>query len=292
LSPIAVGLVLVSTFMHAGWNLLAFHRRSEGVFISRMLAVTALVGLAPAAISEYLARSIPSHAWVCVAASGTCCGVYYFCLVRAYGSGDFTIVYPVARALPVLLVAFGDVLLGRQPTPLGWLGMSLVAGGCRLAPLRSMGDMSLRRDLKRSIVWIVRTALGTVGYSLFDKSAADVVLSGPATAARYCYVFCAVSWLAHAVLRAAFETNRRASGRTGWTAPALGTVLNFGAYWLVLWAYQFPGQASYVVAFRQFSIVIGVLVAFSVFKESGRAIRLTGTALILTGLIFIGLWGA
>jgi len=291
LSSIVIALVFISTFMHAGWNLLARRRKSEGIFFNRMLALTALAGLVPAAISEGLTRSISAEAWACVAASGTCCGVYYFCLARAYGSADFTIVYPVARALPVLLVALGDVLLGRQPTPLGWLGMALVAGGCLFAPLHSFKGFALRRYLNRSSVWILLTALGTVGYTLFDKSAAEVVLSGPATAARYCYVFFAVSWLAHASLRWAFDRGRRPGGRIGWVAPAFGSALNFGAYWLVLWAYQFPGQASYVFAFRQFSIVIGVVLAFAIFKETGRAVRLIGTALILAGLILIGLWG-
>ena len=41
----------------------------------------------------------------------------------------------------------------------------------------------------------------------------------------------------------------------------------------------------------QFSIVIGVVLAFAIYKEPGKAIRLAGTGLILAGLIVIGLWG-
>lgn len=68
-------------------------------------------------------------------------------------------------------------------------------------------------------------------------------------------------------------------------------VLSFGAYWLILWAYQLSPQASYIVAFRQFSIVIGSLMAFLIYKEKGVGIRLTGAVLITTGLVLIGVWG-
>ena len=66
---------------------------------------------------------------------------------------------------------------------------------------------------------------------------------------------------------------------------------NFGAYWLVLWAYQLAQRAGYVVAFRQFSIVIGVALAFAVFREKGFAVRLTGALLITVGLVLIALRG-
>jgi len=71
----------------------------------------------------------------------------------------------------------------------------------------------------------------------------------------------------------------------------LAAVLSFGAYWLILWAYQLSPYASYIVAFRQFSIVIGAVLAFVIYKEKGIAIRLTGASLITTGLLVIALWG-
>lgn len=76
-----------------------------------------------------------------------------------------------------------------------------------------------------------------------------------------------------------------------WDKPALAALLNFGAYWLVLWAYQLSRRAGYVVAFRQFGIIIAVLVAFAVFREQGKSVRLTGTLLITAGLALIAIWG-
>jgi hypothetical protein len=56
MNPFAVVLVLVSTFMHAGWNLLARYQRSEAIFFNRMLTVVVVVGFAPGVLSEALAH--------------------------------------------------------------------------------------------------------------------------------------------------------------------------------------------------------------------------------------------
>lgn len=291
MTPFAILLVLGSTFMHAGWNLLARRERAEATFMGRMLIVVVGVGFLPAIVSETLVRSLPPRAWACVLGSGVACGLYYFFLARAYASSDFTIVYPLARALPVLLVGIADVFRGRYPTLFGWLGLLLVVIGCLLTPLLSFRDLRLSRYLNRTNLWILFTALGTVGYTLLDKIASEVVLPGPATAARYGYIFFVISYLAYALLLNRFKGQSKESNAVGWRDPIIGAGFNFGAYWLVLWVYQFTHRASYVVAFRQFSIVIGVLVAFAVYRERGKAVRLTGTFLITTGLVIIALWG-
>lgn len=284
-------IVLVSCFMHAGWNLLARGQRSETNFIWRMLLVTALIGLLPAVASELVTRSIAIEAWLCVVGSGICCGVYYISLARAYCSSDFTVVYPVARSLPVLLVAMGDLTRGKWIAPIGWLGMVLVVFGCFLAPLHSFRDFRARRYLNQAVFWMVLTALGTTGYTLLDKIASELVMRGPATAARYGYFFFLIAYAVYAAVVKMFRTEDADSNLIGWRSPILAALLNFGAYWLVLWAYQLSQLAGYIVAFRQFSVVIGVILAFVIYKEKGLSVRLTGTVLISIGLVLISVWG-
>ena len=290
MNSFVIGLVLISTVMHAGWNLLARGRRCEAAFFRRMLLVSVTIGLVPAVVSELLANSISTTAWLCLIGSGVCCGVYYFALARAYGASDFTVVYPVARALPVILVGLGDVLRGNVLTAAGWGGMLMVVAGCALCPLRSFRELSLRRYATRAIGYVLLTALATVGYTLFDKVASESLAQSPATASRYCYFFFASSWLFYEALLRLFGGAEGAE-RLGWRLPALGALLNFGAYWLVLWAYQLTTRAGYIVAFRQFSIVIGVVLAFAIYKERGRGVRLTGSLVTTAGLVVIALWG-
>ena len=139
---------------------------------------------------------------------------------------------------------------------------------------------------------MVLTALGTVGYTLLDKIASESIQQGPATAARYGYMFFLVSCGVYTAFLRIFRTGKQSSNPVGLGIPTLAACLNFGAYWLVLWAYQLSRQASYIVAFRQFSIVIGVVLAFIIYKEKGLAVRLTGMFVLTSGLILIGLWGS
>src|SRR3970040_1942761 len=100
---ILVGLVLLSAFMHAGWNLLVRERRGSEIFLY-MTGLVAALGVGPAIALEFLGEPIPARAWAYLLAGAAFQGAYFLGLSRGYRSGDFTVVYPVARALPVLLV--------------------------------------------------------------------------------------------------------------------------------------------------------------------------------------------
>lgn len=293
MSVFVVVIILISTFAHAGWNLLARNQRDDESFFSRMLLIIVAVGFLPAVSSEILVRSITLKAWLCVLGSGLFCGFYYFYLARSYKSLDFTTVYPIVRSLPILLIALGDVLRGRYPTPIGWLGMLLVTSGCFFAPLNSIRDFAIiRKYFNKKILWMSFAAVGTVGYTLLDKIASEVVKRGPATAARYGYMFFLISWLSYNMFHSIFKEEKESLDLIGWKIPFFASLLNFGAYWLVLWAFQLTRYASYITAFRQFSIVIGVILAFTIYKEKGLFVRLTGTFLITSGLVLIVLWGS
>ena len=291
MSSSVIAIVLISTVLHAAWNLLGRRQRNEVAFFRRMLIVVAVVGLLPAATSEILVRSLTPRAWACVIGSGICIGIYFYALAHAYERADFTVVYPVARALPVLVVALADLLRGRPVTPFGWLGMALVVGGCFLAPLHSFGEFHLRRYVHRAGLWMVVAALGTAGYSILDKIAAEAVERAPATAARYGYVQYLVGCILYCAMYHGARGGARDHRAAGWLYPAIGAICTFGGYWLVLWAFQLSSHASYIVAFRQFSIVLGVVLAFVLYREGGRFVRITATLLITAGLIFIGVWG-
>ncbi len=288
MTSLAMILIFPSTFMHAGWNLLARKHRAEENFFGRMLALTAAIGLVPTIWSEVVTQSITPKAWLCVVGSGFFCGLYFYFLARSYKVADFTTVYPLARALPVLLVGAGDILRGIPPTFTGWIGIFLVFLGCIFSPAYSFRIPSIRSYLTKANLMILATALGTVGYTLLDKIASEVIQQGPATAARYGYVFLAIAFVTYTVTLRLFRIRGESKNSSGWPILLLAACLNFGSYWLVLWAYQLSQRASYVLSFRQFSIVIGVIMAFAIYKESGKLVRLTAVLFITAGLLMIG----
>ena len=291
MNPLAVLLILISTFFHAGWNLLTRSQRAEHAFLLRTLWLSAGIALVPAILGLALAEPFPVRVWWCVLGSGTCIGVYFFSLARAYGTGEFTVVYPIARALPVVLVAFGDLVRGRLPTSWGWTGMLLVVLACVLLPTHSLRTFSRRTYLNRSFLWIVLTALGTVGYTLIDKLAAEAVKAGPVSAITYGAILYILGAVVYSLCVWVLGRPEEDAQSVGWKRPLLAAVLTFGSYGLVLWAYQLVRHAGYVVAFRQFSIVLGVAVALIWFKEKGAAIRLSATCVMVAGLVLIALLG-
>jgi drug/metabolite transporter (DMT)-like permease len=291
MTPFVILIVIISAFMHAGWNLMARYQGSERDFYLKMLATILVVGLVPAVVSEYLTRSMTTVAWLCVVGSGIGAAVYLFFLAVAYESSDFTIVYPVVRALPVVFVAMSDVLRGRYLTPAGWLGVLLVATGVLFVPLQSFKDISIKKYFNRTSLWMLLAAAGMVCYTLLDKIAAETVQQSAATAARYGYFYFVVSFFPYLVL---LKYVKRVGGKiepTSWKLAIPAGLISFAAYWLILWAYQLVPYAGYIVAFRQFSIVIGAVLAFLIYKERGVAVRLTGAFLIASGLVFIAVWG-
>ncbi len=284
-------IILVSTFMHAGWNLLARYSRSETTFYKKMLVTTTIVGLVPAVWSEVLTRSMTPLAWICVTGSGFSAAVYFLGLARAFESSDFTIVYPVARSLPVIFVAFIDVLRGRHLTSFGWVGILLVVAGCVLVPTKSLKDIKISNYFNRTSLWMLLAAMGTVGYTLLDKIAAETLQQGPDTAARYGYFYFTISFLPYLLFMRLFKPKTARPPTNDWKLAIPAAVLGFSAYWLILWAYQLTPNASYIVAFRQFSIVIGAILAFIIYKEGGVKMRLSGAMLITSGLVLIAGWG-
>jgi drug/metabolite transporter (DMT)-like permease len=177
-------------------------------------------------------------------------------------------------------------------TVFGWLGVVLVAAGCVLVPLKSFRDIQWKHYFNRASIWILVTAAGMVVYTLLDKIAAEVITQGPATAARYGYFYFMFTIPPYFGLMKLYKQPfREKSGVKEWMLVLIGSVFGFGAYWLVLWAYQLSPYASYIVAFRQFSIVIGAVLAFIIYKEGGVKVRLTGALTITLGLVLIGVWG-
>ena len=263
-----LSLILLSTLLHASWNLLAHARRGDTTLFVRANLLVGLAGLGPVLWLEFTGDPFPAAIWPLLLATGLFQAVYFLGLTMGYRAGEFSVVYPVARALPVLALAFVDIARGRPPSLLGWVGMGLVTAGCLLAPLSSLRTVSRERYLNRTIFWVLVTAAGTVGYSGVDKVALEMLRPGLFSALRYGVLQWLLTvpflWLG---LRYVARLPMTVGSQRDWRRAALATLFISSAYTLILWVYQMIPQASYVVALRQFSIVIGVIAAIVIFHE-------------------------
>jgi len=72
------------------------------------------------------------------------------------------------------------------------------------------------------------------------------------------------------------------------SAAATGVAIII-AYGLVLLAYGFADNVGYVVAFRQLSLPMGTILAVFLLKERVTTAGLAGTAMIVVGLVMVGI---
>ena len=291
MTSLTIELIFISAFFHAGWNLLARSQRAEHTLLQRALWLAAAFGLPLAIICLASGHTLPGRAWVCALLTAAVFGVYFLGLARAYGSGDFTVVYPISRGLPILVVGLGDVLRGHSPTGLGWLGMACVAAACAMMPLHSFRNISIKHYANRNMLWIGTTAAAVVAFTLIDKVGSEAVPQGPASAAIYNGIIYSGGAVMFTILVKLFGMPTENRESVGWWRPALAALATFASYFLILWSYQLADHAGYVVALRQFSIVIGVVIGIVWFREKGAAIRISAACLMLLGMLLVTVFG-
>ncbi|WP_444921058.1 EamA family transporter [Microbulbifer sp. CnH-101-G] len=295
ISLTAASLVLISAFLHAGWNLLGKSRTPSPAFFC---IATLSVGLLLLPLCFWVltqADALPRAFWLLLLVSGFFQMIYMGGLALAYQRADIGLVYPIARALPVLLVALATALLGQVLPWLAWLGMLLVTIGCLLVPLVYFRQWHWSVYWRADCAWALVAALGTVGYSLADKGALlflEEALDGAVTPPMMAYGYLGMQFFVSGLWLLCGCLSRAGRGQllTSLGDLKLGvlTGLMMGAtYGLVLLAMAMTENVSYVVALRQLSIPLGVGFAIWLLGEPAHRPQLLGVGLVCAGLIAV-----
>src|SRR3989442_7144099 len=185
---------------------------------------------------------------------------------RALASGDFSLVYPIARGLGVGLVPVGAfVLLGERLSTLGASGVGLVvlgivlanaaAGGLRRRPGAGKGTSA-----GKGTGWAVVTGVTVATYSLVDKVGVTHLHPLPYLA----LMGAGISLLLLPSVRRTAALRREWT--LNWPTILVAACLNLTSYLLVLFAFRLS-KAAYVVAARETSIVFSVLIGGIWFGE-------------------------
>lgn len=128
-------LVVLASFIHASWNLLAKRAASAGPIFVCVCNLISCVAYAPWVL-WVLARGDVVWSWAGVGfilLSGLIHLAYNLCLQRGYQLADLSVVYPVARGSGPMLSTIGAFLiLGETPSGAGLIGLGLVVGGIML----------------------------------------------------------------------------------------------------------------------------------------------------------------
>ncbi len=297
----AVVLVTVSAFVHAFWNLLGKRQNPSTAFFFVATAFAALC-LSPLLLIYHAAFSaIPPRVWVWIGLTSIFELIYYIGLAGAYRHGDLSVAYPLARALPVILVAVltTTLSLGKPLSLVGVGGILLVAIGCLLLPIRSLRQINMSTSLFICCLLAGLAALGTTGYTLVDNQALADLQAAPGiglSRLEIAFFYLALGSIAISLAMGFYllifageraELAKTWSGNKG--LPMLTGLLIVGTYGLVLAAMEYAQNVSYIAAFRQLSIPLGAALGVFIQREPVYPLKVASIAVIFSGLIFIAL---
>jgi drug/metabolite transporter (DMT)-like permease len=281
----ALVLVLAAAVFHSCWNALTKNARDQFAFLCLAVAVASVVFL-PVTLWALPAGGVPAAAWPFVIATVVLHALYFYALGRSYRSGEFSLVYPVARGLGVALVpVFAALLLDERPSTAGALGIALVVVG--IVALQWVGRTrkaaGARLSFGAGTGWALLTGLTNAGYALVDKAGVSRLHPVP---------YIGLMFVGSLLLLVPAALADRGRFQREWTtnrrAIFVASALTLTAYLLVLFAFRLS-KAGYVVAARESSIVVSVLIGRLWFGERRLAARLAGAALVLAGVVCLAL---
>jgi drug/metabolite transporter (DMT)-like permease len=275
-------LVVAAAFFHALWNFAA--RKATGNIVVIWLALLAgcfalLPGIVVLAVLGIISPQVPASAVGCVVATGLLHGVYFHLLGRAYERGEISVVYPILRGSGIGLTAIlASLILKEEISPIGLTGIGLVFSGIVL-----MGIPLLRGGAETDQY---RIAL-SVGVSIAAYSLVDKVGVGRMTPVLYIWLMfliaAAVTWPS-VMIRHRGEVLHTARAHPG-PIMIIG-VGSIGTYLMILFALQ-QTPVSYIVAAREFSVVVGALLGVFLLRERMTILKGAAIACITLGLFFI-----
>lgn len=256
----ALSLILLASFIHAGWNLLA-KRAAGGVIFVWLYSVASFVLYAPLVLYIVVTDrpEIGALGWALIVSSGVLHLLYAVTLQRGYNLADISVVYPVARGTGPLISSIGAIIM-------------LIAGGTSI--LRSTDARTAR-----GIFYGVLTGLCISAYTINDAYAVKSLHLSPIV---FQYLESSIRVVALAPLALKEATFASELKRTWRLALGVGFLVPI-SYILVLYAMTLA-PVSYVAPARELSMLIGALVGAKLFREGHVIERAIGCLLMLVGI--------
>jgi drug/metabolite transporter (DMT)-like permease len=269
-------LVLMSALLHATWN--AFlHLSEDRVWLLGMMAIPYIV---VSAIGVIVLPLPAPAAWPYILASVVLEFGYCLALIRAYRSGDFGQIYPIARGLSPMLVFVGALVFAHEALkPLAAAGVALVSIG--------IISLAFRRNMQfsgESVPFALLTGFFIATYSVVDGIGARVAGNG-LSYIMWVYLIWNVPqfllvWQWRGGAKGLFI------GRDKVFKGMLSGVIALFAYCLIIEAYRYLPIAM-VSALRELSSIFAVLIGWFVMREKLTTRRIVACLLVTLGAVLI-----
>lgn len=287
MTSLALLLVLIAALLHATWNYCA--KRAGGglpfVYLCSLI-ICALYVPVIAFFWSWRHPAGPDGALWWILGSGVLKTSYSLFLQRGYRTGDFSLIYPLARGTGPLLSTIGAiVLIGERPS-----GLALAGGAVIIASIFFLtnGHRLLHEDhahLRTATKYGVMSGLFIAAYTLWDRR-------GVATLAIAPVLYDAGTAFTQLALLTPFAWRRRDEVTREWREHRLWafgvSLLSPVAYILVLTAMTFT-PVSYVAPAREVSIVFGAFIGAKVLREADSRKRIAAAIVMAGGIIALAL---
>ncbi len=273
-----IALVLVSALMHASWN--AFlHLSGDRVSLLGAMSIPYLA----AGILGVLLLPPPARAsWPYIGLSSALECAYCLALIRAYRTGEFGQIYPIARGLsPLVVCLLAALFAGELLHPTAVAGIACVSLG--------IVSLALKRNLRfsgESVPYALLTGLLIATYSVVD----GLGVRTAGNALSY-IVWVYLVWnVPQLVLIARLRGGLRAmlASRSDAAKGMLAGALALTAYTLIVFAFRYLPIAM-VSALRELSSIFAVLIGWLCLHERLTARRIAACALVTAGAVLIRL---
>lgn len=280
-----VALVLLSAFLHAGWNALLRVEPDKDRGLVGAITVASLFAGAIAAArwlgGETMFATTEALLWTL--AAGVAEAIYFRTLARALELGRLGAVYTVSRGGAVLVVwPLSIVLFHEVATVTSTSGSLLVLLGLALSSLSSTGGGNARH--REGLAWAAACAVSIAGYHLAYKAA---LLSGGNPSATF-----AVSLGLSAVISlvriggAGRRTLVAVVRARGVRVLLMGVVC--GGSFLILMEALARGGSGYVLTLRNTSVLFAAGLAFAI-GERPRQSEVVGAVFVAAGAVLMSL---
>ena len=274
--------VLLAALLHASWNAMI---KGGGNVLFDTAAVVA--GAALIALPFVFVVPLPAPAsWPYILASVAIHIAYYFLMIRAYRSGDLSLVYPLMRGVaPLITALLGIVWLGESPEMAGWLGIGLISVGVILLALRVSHPAAEMARHRKAVAYALANAAVIAVYTVVDGRGAR--LAGDAWSyIVWLFVLDGLPFTAWVLLtrRQAFVAALLARA---WRSLA-GGGLSFGAYGIAVWAMT-RAPVALVASLRETSVLFAALIAARLLKERLTLRRWMGAGAVVAGVLALKL---
>lgn len=288
--PLAVALVLIAAVLHAGWNVLLKTSGDPLRTAVRLQAIGTAV-LVPFGFWAWVAHgalAIDPGGIGLALLSGVLEAGYFVFLSSAYGRGDLSLVYPLARgSAPLMAIAVGLGILGERLSGPALVGVGCIVIGIMLVARPWRALRAAGRHHRGAIGFALLTGTMIAAYSTVDRLGVRVL--DPWLYGSLLAVFATI------ILTTVAVVGRRTGVIATPPAPPIPTplwrdavtgVLSLGAYLLVLFAYSLAPLAA-VAPLRESGIVIAAAWgALRLGEAAGR--RQAGARIAAAGLVVVG----